>query len=231
MNYFDEHPLQPFLEQLASDSPTPGGACAAAASGMLGASRLGLVCRITQNKRGYESVRDDIVSALKRCEGLREDLAHLSREDETAYTSLMAAFQLPRENDSQILVRKAALRSAWKDAVRSPLQIARVCQAVLDEAPEVTRLGSKSARSDAVVAAVLAEAGLRGSILTTRANLAGLSDPAAAARISHELDLMERRGRRTLEKVLASADFVQLNQTDVPQVVKSFAVSSAGNRP
>lgn len=194
--------LQPFLDELASDSPTPGGACGAAATGSIAAALLVMVCRVTAGKRGYEDVQEEIARALERCQALQTQLLAAGRSDEEAYQGLIAAFKLPRATEAQRQARNVALGSAWKEAVHSPLNIARLCLAVLKEATGLLPLGNRNAASDAAVAAILAESGLRASAHTTRSNLSGLSERSEAASVTEELDRMEDQGQCELMALL-----------------------------
>ena len=50
--------IQTFLDNLASEHPTPGGGGAAAVSGAIGAALVSMVANLTIGKKNYEAVSD-----------------------------------------------------------------------------------------------------------------------------------------------------------------------------
>ena len=74
-----------FLDELASDAPTPGGGGAAALSGAMGAALVSMVCNLTIGKKNYEAVSDDLKKTLARAEALRAELTQGIDEDVVAF--------------------------------------------------------------------------------------------------------------------------------------------------
>ena len=68
--YLDQS-LQKYLDDLASDRPTPGGGSTAALSGAMGASLVCMVARLTLGKADYAEVQPEIESIIERAERLR----------------------------------------------------------------------------------------------------------------------------------------------------------------
>jgi len=60
--------IKMFLDELASNSPAPGGGSVAALAGALGAALTSMVCNLTKTKQGYESVQDEIAEVLEKSE-------------------------------------------------------------------------------------------------------------------------------------------------------------------
>src|ERR671924_11753 len=98
-------PLASFLDQVASAEPVPGGGSVAALSGALGASLVSMVCRLTIDKKGYESVSDEIQSILPRAEKLEHELRDLMQADNDAYARVMDAYKLPKSTDAEKVAR------------------------------------------------------------------------------------------------------------------------------
>ncbi|PPC86357.1 MAG: methenyltetrahydrofolate cyclohydrolase, partial [Methylocystis sp.] len=73
-----------FLDELASDAPTPGGGGAAALSGAMGAALVSMVCNLTIGKKNYEAVSADLQVTLAKAEKLRAELTAGVDEDVVA---------------------------------------------------------------------------------------------------------------------------------------------------
>jgi glutamate formiminotransferase/formiminotetrahydrofolate cyclodeaminase len=71
--------------------------------------------------------------------------------------------------------RDAALRVAWRHAAEVPLHTARAAGDVAELAAELASDGIPSARADAAVSALLAEAACRAAALNVRVNVASFA--------------------------------------------------------
>mgnify|MGYP000079575857 CR=1 FL=1 len=65
-----ESTLQPFLDELASNAPTPGGGSAGAAAGAMGAALVSMVCNLTIGKEKF--LRRLPVGKSKRSKPIRK---------------------------------------------------------------------------------------------------------------------------------------------------------------
>ena len=191
-------PLASFLDQVASAEPVPGGGSVAALSGALGASLVSMVCRLTIDKKGYESVSDEIQSILPRAEKLEHELRDLMQADNDAYARVMDAYKLPKSTDAEKVARTNAIQDALKHASSVPLQVAERCAQVLELALPVSAKGNKNAASDGGVGALMAEAGLRSAALNVSINLGSITDPAFV-----------EEHRRRVNMLIAEADLIK----------------------
>jgi len=169
-------PVIQFLDELASNAPVPGGGSTAALTGALAAALVSMVGNLTVGKKRYASVEEDVKALLGRSESLRRQLAGLLESDTQVYGSLSKAYKLPRGTEEQKTARTAAIQAALKEAEAVPMQIAEACVEVLDLCAPMAEKGSRLAVSDAGVAALLAEAGLRSAALNVLINLAYIKD-------------------------------------------------------
>lgn len=173
--FLDRSVIQ-FLDELASSAPVPGGGSTAALTGALAAALVSMVGNLTVGKKRYASVEEEVKALLHRSESLRQRLAKLLESDTQVYGSLSRAYKLPRNTEEQKAVRTAAIQTALKEAEAVPMQIAEACVEVLDLCAPMAEKGSRLAVSDAGVAALLAEAGLRSAALNVLINLAYIRD-------------------------------------------------------
>jgi len=194
--------LQGFLDELASESPAPGGGSVAALAGALGAALSSMVCHLTIGKEAYENVQSEIQTVLEESERLRQQLTYLIDKDTEAFNRVMAAVKLPKETDPQKEQRRQTLQKAYKNATSVPLQTAGLCDQVLDAALVVAEKGNKHSITDAAAAALLAQAGVDTALLNVRINLGALKDAAFVQNTAAEVDALQQKTREKTAAVL-----------------------------
>jgi formiminotetrahydrofolate cyclodeaminase len=185
-----DKPVSQFLTELASSAPAPGGGSVAALSGALGAALVSMVCNLTVGKKKYADVEKDIKALLENSERLRHKLADLLQADVQAYTAVSQAMKMPRATDEEKVARAKVMQQALKKATDVPLQIAEACVEVIALCQPAAEKGNKNAVSDAGVAILLAEAGLRSAALNILINLGWIEDQNFTAEKQRQLDAL-----------------------------------------
>lgn len=185
-----DKPVSQFLTELASSAPAPGGGSVAALSGALGAALVSMVCNLTVGKKKYADVEKDIKALLENSEGLRHKLADLLQADVQAYTAVSQAMKMPRATDEEKAARAEVMQQALKKATEVPLQIAEACVEVIALCQPAAEKGNKNAVSDAGVAILMAEAGLRSAALNILINLGWIEDQRFTAEKQRQLDTL-----------------------------------------
>lgn len=170
--------IKELLDELASESPAPGGGSISALSGALAAGLVSMVCRLTIGKKKYAKVQKEIKEILEISEKLRKELTELVDKDTEAYNGVVKAYKSSRKPD---------IEKALKHATEVPLETAQKSKKVLELAKRVAKIGNKNALSDAKVAKLLAHAGIKGAILNIKINLPLIKD---------------KRFRKKVEKIL-----------------------------
>ncbi len=171
-----EKSITQFMDELASSAPAPGGGSVAALAGAMGAALVSMVCNLTIGKKKYADVEGEIKAILEQSEALRRELLDLLEGDIAAYTKVSEAMKMPRDTEEQRAIREEALDKALKEATEVPLRVAEACVKVIDLCRPVAEKGNVNAVSDAGVAVVMAEAGLRSAALNVLINLGWLKD-------------------------------------------------------
>ena len=197
-----EKPVVQFLDALASKDPTPGGGGGAALAGAIGAALASMVCNLTVGKEKYAAVQTDIQGLLAQTEALRHKLTDLVEADEAAYGVLSAAYKLPKDTDDQKKARTAAIQKALINATTPPLEIGQACVDVLNLCGPVAAKGNVAAVSDAGVAALMAEAGLRSAGLNVLINLGAIKDVAFVAKSRKRLNGLLRGKGKLKEQIV-----------------------------
>lgn len=171
-----EFPLARFLDELASESPTPGGGGAAAISGAMGAALVSMVCNLTIGKPKYAEVEAQVKAVLAKSEPLRLQLTDAIADDVKAFDAVMGAYGLPRGTDEEKASRSETIQAALKVATDVPLEAARLCRDAIDLSAEIAEIGNLNVISDAGVAVQSAYAGLMSAALNVRVNAKSIKD-------------------------------------------------------
>jgi formiminotetrahydrofolate cyclodeaminase len=180
--------IQTFLDELASAAPAPGGGGAAALVGATGAALVSMVCNLTIGKEKFAAVEPDIQNILTHAENLRARLVGMMADDVAAFNTVMAAYRLPKNTDEERAARTAAIQEASKKATLVPLAAARACADVIDLCRPAAEIGNPNVISDAGVAVLCAQAGLKSAALNVLINLSAIKDEAFVSQHRAELD-------------------------------------------
>jgi formiminotetrahydrofolate cyclodeaminase len=164
------------LNEIASNSPAPGGGSVSALAASLGAALTSMVCRLTIGKKKYIDVQSEIEKVLKRSEDLRVQFISLIDEDTEAFNKVMAAYGLLKETEEQKVKRTAEIQSALKTATLVPLKLMELCREAMELVRIVVEKGNQNSISDASVAALMLQAGCEGAALNVKINLGSISD-------------------------------------------------------
>jgi formiminotetrahydrofolate cyclodeaminase len=194
-----------YLDALASDAPAPGGGSAAGLVGAMAAALVSMVANFTAGRERYAEVDAQMRGVLQETAALREELSRLMEDDERTYTSVSAAYRLPRVTDEERRARSRAIQQALLAAAQPPLAMVRTCRRVLDLAELVARDGNPNLASDAGVAALFAEAALRAGAINVRVNLARVRNQETVQRIESELNALVEGAPSFKEEILAVA--------------------------
>jgi formiminotetrahydrofolate cyclodeaminase len=193
--------LRDFCLELSEDKPSPGGGSAAAAAGAMGASLFIMVCGITRKKKAYQAHLQELQEMEEELLRLRNDLLKLSAADAEAYDKVVDAARERRQNDNPGTVKE------YNDAVREATEVPRrtetACMRLLEIAPRLAEIGSRSASSDTGVGIRLAEVGVRGAAMNILINLKDSSDPGYVRTVGEELMNRGERANTLMMEALA----------------------------
>lgn len=205
MNWMDMN-LKDFQTALASSSPTPGGGTASAIALGQAASLAVMVCDLTLGNERWK----DGWAVAERVQLTAIPLLHrsgiLANEDSDAFDEVMASFKLPKNNDSEVESRRAAIRAATLKAATVPYETARLATDLLVMLPELAQKGNANAVSDVGVAGLLASAASKGAVFNVEINLESLPENMGADIRSGLPDVKERTktaSRAVMEAVRA----------------------------
>jgi formiminotetrahydrofolate cyclodeaminase len=204
MKDFSKETLAEFIDQLASDAPTPGGGTAAAVAGSMGAALAAMVAALTLTREKFAASHDAVRPIAQAAASARREFLDLAREDSIAYELVVAARRLPKETDAQKAARDAALALANRRATEVPMRTAKVAARMLGLLPELVEKGNPSAASDAGNAALLLEAAAEGALLNVGTNLSGNPDGAFVAEMRKDTAQIQADAQRLRDQVIAA---------------------------
>jgi formiminotetrahydrofolate cyclodeaminase len=191
----EDKSIHDFIGELAASSATPGGGTAAALAGAMGAALIGMVCKLTVNKKEFADVAEELRGVIEETEMRCRQLTDLADADSRAFDQVMAAYRLPKAAPEEQDSRRRAIQDALRHAAQVPLDTAIACVAVVKLAHQVVSKINPGAMSDAAAAALLAEAGLRAAQLNVMINLSSIKDT----------DFVQEK-REVLEDTLSGAE-------------------------
>lgn len=198
--------LEQFLASVAAATPTPGGGTVSAVVGALGVALARMVAGLARDKKGYEAVQRDLIALEARAAALQDRLLDLSERDSQAFEAVLAATRRPRGTEAERASRVEAMQAAYRLATEIPLETMEVCAEALELAAVAIEKGSRGATTDGAVAVLLAEAGLRGSGLNARVNLASIKDEDFRASAEAKMDRLLSRADAVGHRAMAIAE-------------------------
>jgi len=166
--------VEPFIEQLAASTATPGGGSAAAASGAMAAGLASMVASMSRGKKAYLQYEHQLSEAIARLARLREELKSAIDADAESYNLVMKAYKSAKESSDG----DAAISAALKQATSVPLGVAEKVVEVAQIATNLRPITNPNMKSDLTTAIALAKAALEGALANVEINLDSLKDEA-----------------------------------------------------
>lgn len=184
--------VKDFLNIVDSKSPAPGGGSVSALISALGCTLGRMVAHLTFDKKKYKELPEGeqiiFKNAFEEIDDYRKVLEELVDKDTEAYNLVMAAYKLPKENDTEKEIRKITIEKNLKLAIETPLEICKISKKTLKALKIILKYGNKNAITDLGVSAILLYSGIEGGILNVKVNLAGLDDERFKMETINQLD-------------------------------------------
>ena len=180
--------IKDFMDELASDSPAPGGGSVAALEASLGAALSAMVANLTVGKKGYGDVKEEMIEVAERAQEIKDRFLYLIDEDTRSFNNLMAAMKMPKKTDEEKKRRQEAINSATMEAARVPLEVAQVAVDAFEPVKITAESGNVNSVSDAGVAALSLRAAVHGAGLNVIINLSGLPESEEKAEMLRRVE-------------------------------------------
>ncbi len=167
--------IEPFIEQLAAPTATPGGGSASAAAGAMAAGLAHMVASMSRGKKAYVQFTEELNQAIARLAALREELKSAIDSDAESYNTVMKAYKAAREAADGTRLINAALRLATSVPLGVMEKSAEIAQIVSALVP----ITNPHMSSDLTTATALANAAVQGALANVEINLGSLKPETA----------------------------------------------------
>jgi glutamate formiminotransferase/formiminotetrahydrofolate cyclodeaminase len=179
---------EPFIEQLAAPTATPGGGSASAAVAAMAAAIGSMVAGMSRTKKAYVQYEPQLSQALARLDHLREELKALIDADAESYNHVLAAYKAAKTSGDG----DAVIDTAMKGATSVPMDTAIKTREVADIITTLKPITSTNMASDLTVASALASAAIVGALANVEINLASIKDERFATEIRSRVGQLQR---------------------------------------
>src|SRR5881398_1178223 len=152
--------VEPFIEQLAAPTATPGGGSAAAAAGAMAAALGVMVADMSRTKKAYAQHATELSEVIGQLGRLREELKTAIDADAESYNSVMKAYKAAKtEGDNS-----KHIDEALKGATAVPLGVAEKAAEVRKLVAKLRPISNPNMASDLTVADALCRAAVEGGL-------------------------------------------------------------------
>ncbi|MCY3411044.1 MAG: glutamate formimidoyltransferase [Candidatus Heimdallarchaeota archaeon] len=187
-----------FVEELASDSPAPGGGSVSALGAALAGGLATMVSNLTIGKKKYEAVEEEMIAIHAKAQEIYEQLIDKVDEDTEAFNQVMAAFGTPKDNPE----RSSMIQSAMVYAATVPMEVSDLAFTLFDILAALAERGNSNAITDVGVGALFADAAIRGALYNVRINLMSIKDEAIKKDLENRINAIMTELDDKKQKVL-----------------------------
>jgi len=167
--------VEPFVEQLAAPTATPGGGSASAAAAAMAAGLAVMVASMSRGKKAYLQYESQLSAAIARLSPLREDLKAAIDRDAESYNSVMKAYKQAKTAPDSAS-GEALVEAALKEATAVPLIVAEKAREITQIVALLEPITNPNMKSDLTTARALAGAALTGALANVQINVSSLKD-------------------------------------------------------
>lgn len=169
-----------YLNDLASDSPAPGGGSAAALCGAQGAGLAAMVASFTIGRKKFADFEANALVVRDAELNLTEKLKAQIDKDTEAFNLVAAAFKMPKSTDEEKAERSKAIQAGTLVSTEVPFETMTLALEALRTAEKLLAGFNDGAASDLGVAAWNLLTCVKGAWLNVCINIGSLKDKEAA---------------------------------------------------
>ena len=171
--------VEPFVEQLAAPTATPGGGSASAACAAMAAALATMAASMSRGKKAYLQYERELSHAIARLGQLREEMKTAIDADAESFNVVMKAYKQAKESADADSMIEAAL----KQATSVPLGVAESAHEIAAIVEKLKPITNPNMKSDLTTASALAHAAIEGASANVEINLESMKDAAFAAAV------------------------------------------------
>ncbi|MGA7218518.1 MAG: glutamate formimidoyltransferase [Candidatus Sulfotelmatobacter sp.] len=186
---------EPFIEQLAAPTATPGGGSASAAAAAMAAGLAAMVASMSRGKKAYVQYEGELSAAIEQLGRLREELKVAIDADAESYDAVMKAYKLAKSNPGG---SDELIDAALKLATGVPLSVAEKAHEVGKITASLFAITNPNMKSDLITSQALAKAAVTGALANVEINLASLKDQTFAIEVQRRVLAIGGQGASNL---------------------------------
>ena len=192
-----------FIDELASDSPAPGGGSVSALNGAIAAALTSMVGNLTIGKKKYADVEDEMREIVSRVSEIQKELLEAVDKDSDAFNVVFAAFKWPKETEEEKKARSAEIQRGTKIAADVPMRVAEKAAELMPLIEKVIMKGNQNSITDACSAMMACRYAVIGALLNVRINLGSIKDETFVKEHADRAAELERKVNESEQKILA----------------------------
>lgn len=192
-----------FIDELASDSPAPGGGSVSALNGAIAAALTSMVGNLTIGKKKYADVEEEMREIVSRVTEIQKELLEAVDKDSDAFNVVFAAFKWPKETEEEKEARSAEIQRGTKIAADVPMRVAEKAAELMPLIEKVIMKGNQNSITDACCAMMACRYAVIGALLNVRINLGSIKDETFVKEHADRASELERKVNETEQKILA----------------------------
>lgn len=191
-----------FIDELASDSPAPGGGSVSALNGAIAAALTSMVANLTIGKKKYAEVEEEMREIVASVSEIQRELLEAVDKDSDAFNVLFAAFKWPKETDEEKAARSAEIQRGTKIAADVPMSVAEKAAALMPRIEAVILRGNQNSITDACCAMMACRYAVIGALLNVRINLGSIKDETFVREHTDRAVELEKQVNETEQRIL-----------------------------
>lgn len=195
-----------FADETASESAAPGGGSISAYCGVLGISLATMVANLSSHKPGWDERWEEFSYWAVKGQALKEELLHLVDEDTNAFNRIMNAFGLPKDSESEKVIRTNAIQEATKYATEIPFKVMKTSFATIEIIKAMVELGNPNSITDAGVGALCARTAIMGAYLNVKINASGLKDLEFSKKVINEGLIIQEQAQQLEKEIIETVN-------------------------
>ena len=192
-----------FIDELASDSPAPGGGSVSALNGAIAAALTSMVGNLTIGKKKYADVEEEMREIVSRVSEIQKELLEAVDKDSDAFNVVFAAFKWPKETEEEKAARSAEIQRGTKIAADVPMRVAEKAAELMPLIEKVIMKGNQNSITDACCAMMACRYAVIGALLNVRINLGSIKDETFVKEHADRAAELEKKVNETEQKILS----------------------------
>ncbi len=194
--------IKKYFDDLASNLPAPGGGSAAAVVSLSGVSCLLMVANFTVDKKGYETVQEEIKNIIAELTKDKTEIEKYIDKDVQAYNEVVASFKLPKTTPLDVEIREKKIQQALKNAALVSFELMKITHHCLLFAEKLLKIGNKNLITDVACGVIFLLAAVNAAKYNVLINLKSIKEPAFVQEVKKEVKKIVTDAKIITKKVL-----------------------------